>query len=67
MRASFTISLLLGTILAANPGLPAQSDLQRGLKDTDIGAHWIYNNLKEGNTQAKATGKPLLVLFRCVP
>jgi hypothetical protein len=54
-------------ILALTPGLHAQPDLQRNLKDTNVGKHWIYNDLKEGITQARATGKPLLVVFRCVP
>jgi hypothetical protein len=67
MHARFAIPLVLGTIFAASLGLHAQSDLQRGLKDTDIGSHWIYNDLKEGIAQAKATGKPLFVVFRCVP
>jgi hypothetical protein len=67
MRAKFTIPLVLGMIFVASPWLNAQSDLQRGLKDTNVAKHWIYNDLKEGNAQAKATGKPLLVVFRCVP
>ncbi len=29
--------------------------------------HWIYNDLEAGVAQAKRTGKPLLVVFRCVP
>jgi hypothetical protein len=67
MHAKFTIPLVLGMIVAPSPSLQAQSDLQRNLKDTNVGKHWIYNNLKEGDAQAKATGKPLLVVFRCVP
>jgi hypothetical protein len=67
MRTKFTLSLLLGTVLAPSPWLHAQSDLQRSLKDTNLGKHWIYNDLKEGNARAKATGKPMLVVFRCVP
>jgi hypothetical protein len=54
-------------IFAPSPWLHAQPDLQRNLKDTNVGKHWIYNDLNEGNAQAKATGKPLLVVFRCVP
>ena len=44
-----------------------QSDLQKKLKDTDVGARWIYNDIGKGFTEARATGKPLLVTFRCVP
>jgi hypothetical protein len=67
MHAKRTIPLVLGMILAPSPWLHAQSDLQRNLKDTNVGKHWIYNDLNEGNAQAKATDKPLLVVFRCVP
>lgn len=28
---------------------------------------WIYNDLEKGITEAKATGQPLLVIFRCIP
>lgn len=28
---------------------------------------WIYNNVEKGLEQAKQTGKPLLVIFRCIP
>jgi hypothetical protein len=45
----------------------AQSDLREQLKDTDIAAHWIYDDLPQAIQQAKATGKPLLVVLRCVP
>jgi hypothetical protein len=67
MCAKFTIPLVLGTIFATSPWLRAQSDLQRNLKDTNVSKHWIYNDLKDGFAHAKATGKPLLVVFRCVP
>lgn len=67
MHAKLTMSLVLGMTFVPSGWLYAQSDLQRNLKDTNVGKHWIYNDLKEGNAQAKATGKPLLVVFRCVP
>ena len=28
---------------------------------------WIYNDWQKGFTEAKRTGKPLLVVLRCVP
>ncbi len=28
---------------------------------------WIYENLDEGIKQAKASGKPMMVVFRCIP
>jgi hypothetical protein len=67
MHARFTLPLVLGMIVAPSLWLHAQSDLQRSLQDTNVGKHWVYNDLKEANAQAQATGKPLLVVFRCVP
>ncbi len=28
---------------------------------------WIYNDLPQGFAEAQRTGKPLLVVFRCIP
>ncbi len=28
---------------------------------------WIYNDLNQGFTEARLTGKPLMVVLRCVP
>ena len=28
---------------------------------------WVYNDLSQGIAQARKTGRPLLVIFRCVP
>ncbi len=36
------------------------------LKD-DAADFWIYDDLAEGNKRAAASGKPLLISFRCVP
>ncbi len=66
MRISHRICALLASfgIAAAAHG---QSQLQEGLKDTEVAPHWIYDDLPKAFTQAKASGKPLLVVFRCVP
>ena len=29
--------------------------------------HWIYNDLPRGFAEAKKTGKPMLVVLRCIP
>lgn len=34
------------------------------LKDNDT---WIYNDLDRAREAAAASGKPLLVVFRCIP
>lgn len=28
---------------------------------------WIYNDLDKGFAEAKAAGKPLMVVYRCIP
>lgn len=47
--------------------LTAQPNLQETLKDTNVAAHWIYDDYTQAVARATMTGKPLLVTFRCVP
>jgi hypothetical protein len=60
------LASLLASLLMFVASLPAQS-LQEQLKDTEIAPHWIYDDLPQAIQQAKATGKPLMVVLRCVP
>jgi membrane-associated protease RseP (regulator of RpoE activity) len=62
------IPLLLGATLfslvrADSPKTP----LGESLKDIDVADHWIYDDWPTAVAQAKETGKPLLVVLRCVP
>ena len=41
--------------------------LRRELRDTDLVGPWIYDDLEAGYAEARKSGKPLLVVFRCVP
>ena len=36
-------------------------------KTLENDARWIYNDYQKGFDEAKRTGKPLLVVMRCVP
>lgn len=66
MRA-ISRALLLSTVACAatSVGTAAEeSILQRDLKDTRLGSHWIYDDVEAAMTRARAKGKPLLVLFR---
>ena len=59
--------LLLG---AASSLTGAEDRRERVLNDrTDVAAsgHWIYNDLPRGFAEAARTGKPLLVVIRCIP
>lgn len=61
------ITLLLvavpSLVFAQERELKVRGDQARMLKE----GFWIYNDLAKGLEQAKATGKPLLVVFRCIP
>lgn len=41
--------------------------LREGLKDTDLVGTWIYDDLDAGLAEAKKSGKPMMVVLRCVP
>lgn len=43
---------------------PAKDALRQALKDTDLEGDWIYDDVAAGFAQARATGKPLLIVFR---
>jgi hypothetical protein len=38
--------------------------LKASMKDVDVPASWIYDDVDAGFAEAKKTGKPLLVAFR---
>src|SRR6188768_1201604 len=44
-----------------------KSPLGEALKDIDVADHWIYDDWPRAVAEAKATGKALLVVLRCVP
>lgn len=60
-----TLSVLFWA--SCRPALADDSQLQQELKDTNIAPHWIYGDLDAAKAEAKRTGKPLLVVLRCVP
>ena len=60
-------SLLFLTAFAVSG---AEDRRERVLKDrTEVQERgdWVYNDLPQGIEAAKRTGKPLLVVFRCIP
>jgi hypothetical protein len=59
----------LGVVLAAGP-VRAQDRKQKVLEDQKTfgeDPHWVYNDLAKGVSDARRTGKPLLVVLRCIP
>jgi serine protease Do len=64
------LPLAMGLILLGCGPLKAQdrdTKVRNDKSQFGTGAGWIYNNLEEGIRAAKADGKPMLVIFRCIP
>jgi serine protease Do len=55
-----TLTILCFTSHAASP-------LGESIKDIEVAPHWIYDDFPKAAAEAMATGKPLLVVVRCVP
>ncbi|MBV8879655.1 MAG: PDZ domain-containing protein [Planctomycetaceae bacterium] len=48
--------------------VPQDKDkLREALKDTELKGTWIYDDLDAGIAEARKSGKPMLVVLRCVP
>lgn len=61
---SFLI-IVIGTLTTL--GANAEEGLRERLGDVDLAEHWIYDDFARAKAEATRSGKPLLVLFRCVP
>jgi len=59
--------LLCLTLCLAAAGQDTNERLKKNLKDNSLVGAWFYDDLNVGTAEAKATGKPIMVVFRCVP
>jgi hypothetical protein len=62
-------SVLLALLaVVALPAPPAgdKEKLRDALGDTSLAGTWIYDDLEAGVAEAGRTGKPLMVVLRCV-
>lgn len=68
-----TIAATLALLAASPAPLPAETvkDREGAVRNDKASmekdARWIYNDLPKGFATAKSSGKPLLVVLRCVP
>ena len=62
MTSRAIVCAMLLAVQAREPG-----PLQKALNDMEPEGDWHYNDLPAGIDAARKSGKPLLVLFRCVP
>ncbi len=68
MYRSVLLSLAAVLSLAGpTPAQPREDKVRADRKKVEAEGFWIYNDLPKGFTLAKKTGKPLLVILRCIP
>lgn len=61
--AVFAVVATAGHVSAQDRETKVRNDRKEILAD----GTWIYNDLPKGIAEAKRTGKPLLIVFRCIP
>lgn len=67
MRAWAAIAVAAAGLSTAGAQDGAKEQLRIALKDNEVKGNWIYDDLPAGYAAAKKTGKPMMVVFRCVP
>ncbi len=60
MYTRVVTALAIGFLFAS----AAEAQNQLKPQDIEVGAHWIYDDVPAAFAKAKATGKPILALFR---
>jgi len=66
--ASGILVFLVGISLAIGATAQTRDEKVRNDKaKVETEGFWIYNDLQRAFAEAKKTGKPMLVLFRCIP
>ncbi|HZE95720.1 MAG TPA: PDZ domain-containing protein [Planctomycetota bacterium] len=60
------LSLLLILSLQSTPG-EDKAKLRAAMGDGALAGEWIYDDVDAGLAEARKTGKPLMVVLRCVP
>jgi serine protease Do len=66
MRCLPALAVCAAFLALEVPGL-AKSPLGEAVRDIDVADHWIYDDWPKAVAEAKTTGKPLMVVVRCVP
>jgi len=61
-------ALVLATLLGSVASAQTREEKVRGDKTkVEAAGFWIYNDLPKGYAQAKESGKPIVVVLRCIP
>jgi hypothetical protein len=71
MKATYLVRvcclLSATTVLCAQDKNPRETKVRADREKVERDGFWIYNDLAKGFAEAKRTGKPLLVVLRCIP
>src|SRR5436190_5886845 len=71
MKATWFLTLLFLSTLVSSAVAATVKDREGAVRDDraalERDKRWIYNDYERGFAEAKRTGKPLLVVLRCVP
>ena len=59
--------LFLGLLVAALLPVQDKERLRAALGDTAPEGAWVYDDFQAGVAEAARSGKPLMVVLRCVP
>lgn len=60
-------ALFLGLLALALFPFQDKDKLRAALGDTALAGPWIYDDLEAGYAEAARTGRPIMVVLRCVP
>ncbi len=66
MRYAIFSLIAVGALASAGASSPAQFGGRPGRNDPAARYGWL-SSLEAGKAQARKSGKPLMVVFRCVP
>src|SRR5262245_40114187 len=66
-RLSLSLLVAFSATATAQPKLTREQKVREDRKKVEAEGFWIYNDLAKGFAEAKKSGKPMLVVLRCIP
>ena len=66
-RTLFLLGSLLLAVMTASAAEDRKARVLNDRVEVKDAGKWIYNDLPTAIAEATTTGKPMLVVFRCVP
>ncbi|MEZ5940709.1 MAG: Trx7/PDZ domain-containing (seleno)protein [Planctomycetaceae bacterium] len=66
-RFAVVMLLLVGTILQAEEKKTREQKVREDKERVEAEGFWMYNDISGAIAEAKKTGKPILVVLRCLP